>query len=63
MFQKVLRAYDIVSFIRSLLEYSRPASGATDAEWNEWVHEMLDQILQLENFGFERPIVVSFIDS
>lgn len=39
------------------------ASGMTDAEWNEWVHRMLDQLLRIEGLGYERPNVVSFLSS
>ena len=56
----------ILRFIHTLLTQDQPfftgnddaglASGMTDKEWNDWVHQMLDQLLQIERLGFERPM-------
>ena len=35
----------------------------TDDEWNEWVWKMISQLRRAETLEFEKPYLVSFIDS
>ncbi len=39
------------------------ASGLIDQEWNEWVQQMIEELLRVDDFGFEEPNLVSFIDT
>lgn len=39
------------------------ASGLTDREWNEWVQQIIRELLRVDDFGFEAPNLVSFISS
>ncbi len=35
----------------------------TDLDWNDWVHEMIDQILKIDQLVFEETRIITFIDS
>ena len=35
----------------------------TDLDWNDWVHEMIDQILKIDQLVFEETRIITFINS
>jgi len=41
---------------------STSTSAADEAEWNDWVHQMLYQLLVIEGLGYSTPNMVSTID-
>jgi hypothetical protein len=60
----------VIQFIHAVMGskpvFKRPAGRIgiaveTDEEWNEWVHEMLKQLLAIEELRFEQLRIISFV--